>query len=97
MSRPSLPPDSPDWPCRTPFHVSGPAVPPRLVGLLYVLMRDYVQPGDLEETCINLRHTTALTEYTNSHLHRYALSLATYLTDTQTEETHDPRREHTPS
>lgn len=88
-TRDLLPPGDPDWPCKTPFQVSGPRVPPRLVGLLYVLMRDYVQPGDMEETCIYLNTATRATEYTNSHLHNYALALATYLTDDSEPPAHD--------
>lgn len=87
--RPLLPPDSPDWPCKTPTFLTGPRVPPRLVSALYVLLRDYVHPGDLEELCIQCRNAADDTEYTNPHLEHYARALSSYLTDTEGLESHD--------
>lgn len=84
-NRPLLPPDSSEWPCKTP---SRPA-PPRLISALYVLMRDYVHPGDLEEVCIHAHDATTDVKYTNPHLESYARSLATYLTDIKELESHD--------
>lgn len=69
-------PDRPeDWPCRT--EAQDP--PPRLVAALYVLMRDHVQPGDLEQVMLQVRHEAENTVFTNPHLEGYARSLATYL------------------
>jgi hypothetical protein len=68
-------PNEGEWPCQTEPKGD---LPPRLVDALYVLLRDYVQPGDLEQLMI-FKTSTEPSEYTNKHLEGYARSLATYL------------------
>lgn len=69
-----------EWPCQTP---PAPDVPPRLVALLYRLLRDgHVAPGDLEQVCIDIERIEADdTAYTNGHLEGYSRSIATFITD----------------
>lgn len=72
----SIPARLEDWPCRTE-----PADPPsRLVAALYLLLRDHVAAGDLEQVCLHIRDHGADVAYTNPHLSAYAGALATYLT-----------------
>lgn len=70
---------SADWPCR---HEPAMALPPRLRSFLYLILRDYVQPGDVEQAALQSRDAAESTTYTNPHLVGYADSLASYLLDT---------------
>lgn len=70
------PPGSPDWPCRTQ---EVPNLPPRLVGTLYVLMRQHLTTGALEEVLLQCESKSENTQYTNPHLEALARAHATYL------------------
>lgn len=75
-NEPFIPEDG-EWPCQTePGQVSE-----RMVAVFYQLLRDHVQPGDLEQVCINVRDYVPLTvvKYTNPHLEALARALVTYL------------------
>lgn len=77
--QPTLPPGSPDWPCRH-YPGSRRPFPPRLLDFLYVLLRDGAQaPGDVEQLALNVKDSTPGTQFTNPHLEMYARSLAGYL------------------
>lgn len=66
-----------NWPCQTTPDTG---LPPRLVAALYVLMRDHVHPGDLEDVAINVSSYDGDPTFTNPHLEAYARALATHLT-----------------
>lgn len=66
-----------NWPCQTTPDTG---LPPRLVAALYVLMRDHVHPGDLEQVAIHVTAHTEPAAFTNPHLEAYARALATHLT-----------------
>lgn len=55
--------------------------PPRLLAALYVLLRDHVAPGDLEQTCLLVSDHADGTIFTNPYLEGYARALCTYLLD----------------
>lgn len=65
-----------EWPCQTerPQYV-----PQRLKHALYVLLRDHVQPGLLEEVAIQVADATTRTTFTNEYLEGNAESLAAFL------------------
>jgi hypothetical protein len=69
-------PDDGEWPCQSDGMESP---PPRLVALIYRLLRDEVHPGDLEQVAIQIGEATDKTTYTNPHLEAYARSLVAYL------------------
>lgn len=68
-------PEPGDWPCQQD-GITNP--PPRLLSVLYVLLRDWVQPGDLEQTCIQVQEDVDV-DFTNAHLESYARSLIGFL------------------
>lgn len=71
--------DSPDWPCRTNPRDD---TPDRLVAALYVLARDHVAPGDLEQVLLQIRdHMPEWRNatYSNPHLHAMAQAHGAYL------------------
>lgn len=68
-------PEPGEWPCQT---TADEALPPRLVAVLYTLLRDHVLPGDMEDTMIQCRHLEHAV-YTNPYLEGYARALASYL------------------
>lgn len=71
-----LPKDG-EWPCQRPPH---PDPPPRLLGALYILLRDHVHPGDMEQVLINVRYEgEGDTVFTNRHLEELVRAHATYL------------------
>lgn len=53
----------------------------RLVAFLYLVARDHVVPGALEELLENLARADGPFEFTNGHLARYAQDVAARLTD----------------
>lgn len=65
-----------DWPCQATAE----DVPPRLKHALYVLLRDHVQPGLLEEVCIQVEAAAVDTVFTNKHIEGNAEALAAFLT-----------------
>lgn len=70
-------PEAGAWPCQqSPNHTH-----PRLVAAWYVLLRDHVQPGDIEQVLLNLRGTPADAEhaFTNPHLEGLARAHVTFL------------------
>lgn len=72
-----------DWPCNTPVgDKEAERLPPRLVHALYLLLRDHVQPGDVEQIMLHVRDAQPDTIFTNEHLIGYARSLAKYLAPT---------------
>lgn len=76
-----------DWPCqRAPMEDP----PPRLLAALYVLLRDQVQPGDMEQIMLMIRDHDAKSTFTNDHLRGYALALCTYLLDPPPKHTGQP-------
>lgn len=79
-AKPTLPPGSPDWPCRTEPSEHLPA---RLVAFLYQLVRDGAPaPADVEQMALSVGSYQAdsTIQFTNLHLELYARSLATFLT-----------------
>lgn len=46
-----------------------------LVSLLYSLLRDYVQPGDLEGVVMDIEKHGSDTVYSNGYLANYAISI----------------------
>ncbi len=76
LEAPGLP-ASGDWPCqRSP---ATPA-PPRLLAALYLLLRDHVKPGDLEQVMLNVvAHHDEHSVFTNHWLEHLARSYVTYL------------------
>lgn len=70
-------PEQGEWPCQFEPEV---LPPPRLTAALYRLLRDHVQPGDVEQVLIDVRgaHYSEI-EYTNTHLRDLAFSHAGYL------------------
>lgn len=68
---------APGWPCQTE---SKEELPPRLVATLYRLLRDYIQPGDLEQVMLDV-HPVDDVAYTNPHLEALARAHASYLLD----------------
>lgn len=66
-----------NWPCQTPVREDTPLAP-RLVAALYVLMRDHIQPGDMEQVLIDVVGVKAV-DYTNPHLEGLARAHAAYL------------------
>lgn len=69
-------PDEGDWPCQQDEMMSP---PPRLLAALYLLMRDYVQPGDLEQVMIDVSEHGEDATFTNPHLLKYAGALCSHL------------------
>lgn len=67
------------FPCQTTPSEDA-ELPQRLVSALYRLLRDHVQPGELELACMNAASRGPIS-FTNPHLERYAKALATYLLD----------------
>lgn len=77
MTPPHPAPDSPDWPCRTGAMGT---LPGRLVTALYLLARDHVQPGDLEQALLqSAPYNDVRCAFTNPHLHQLARSHAQFL------------------
>lgn len=68
------------WPCQTPQLGEAPA---RLLGALYVIIRDHMQPGDVEQVMLHVRRYRAseVVEFTNPHLESYARALCAFLLD----------------
>lgn len=56
-----------------------------LVGFLYVLMRDHLTPGDVEELVRRNSTLRPSIQFTNGWLAQYAQDLATRLRDTESE------------
>lgn len=71
-------PDGDAWPSRTPIDYDV-KLPERLTATLYQLLRDHVQPGDMEQVLLNVREIEAGTVYSNPHLLALAQSHAAYL------------------
>lgn len=69
-------PEPGKWPCQTRAYLA----PSRLISALYLLLRDEIHPGDLEQVLINVVHANN-DDFTNPHLEQLARSLATYLLD----------------
>lgn len=65
-----------EWPCQ--FEPSR-LPPPRLTTALYLLLRDHIQPGALEQVLIEVRSADHAIDFTNKHLHDLAFSHAGYL------------------
>jgi hypothetical protein len=67
-----------EWPCQTPPQET---VPVRLVAALYLLLRDHVHPGDMEDTLLKVADYDAdsVIGYTNPHLEALARAHATFL------------------
>ncbi len=75
VAAPSLPVPG-DWPCQQD-QMDSP--PPRLLAALYLLLRDHVQPGDVEQVMLNIAREDGATVFCNVHLEGYARALCTYL------------------
>lgn len=73
---------TPGWPCQTPERAE--KTPERLVALLYVLTRDYIAPGDLEQVLLNLAAYDVGERgvYTNAHLEGLARAHASFIMET---------------
>lgn len=81
-------PEAGAWPCQQ----SPDRQHPRLVAAWYVLLRDHVQPGAVEQVLMNLRRTPADAEheFTNPHLEGMARAHSTFLTVGVVDEAPDP-------
>lgn len=69
-------PDEGNWPCQQDEMESP---PPRLLAALYLLMRDHVPPGDLEQVMIDVSEHGPDATFTNPHLLKYAGALCSHL------------------
>lgn len=65
-----------EWPCQRPALQDE---APRLVSLLYLLVRDELPAGRLEEMLIQIRRDDEEVGYTNLHLEGLARAHARYL------------------
>jgi hypothetical protein len=67
-----------EWPCQRP-PLSAADAPPRLVSFLYLLLRDHLGAGVVEETLLKIRRDDEDMHYTNTYLEGLARSHAQYL------------------